>query len=413
MKTNVKSWNLDTINRRENKINPKPQYQRSAVWSESKKQLLIDTILRGYDIPKFYLRESNDLEFEHEVVDGQQRLRSIWEYLKDEWPLGDASKDLPQGDLAGKLYRDLGSDVQDELGIYQLSIVLVEDATDLEIRDLFLRLQEGVSLNPAEKRNAMPGTMRDFVAGLADHGLFRKVNRKNKRFEYDDWAAHVVCIELAGGPTDVKANNLKKMYEDNKKFDQNGVVAKKVKRVFNYMAKVLDDQPPEMNIKWGFVDLYLLISSMMDEYVLDKKHDEFAQFFVGFERERRDVDDPADLLDDTHDLWDKELYDYIQAFTTSGALRDRIETRNKVYRHRAFRDIHNLELKAVQRAFSEDQKIVIWRRDSGTCKHCGAKVDFPDMHADHIVPHSKGGKTIIENGQTLCAPCNLKKGNKV
>ncbi len=31
------------------------------------------------------------------------------------------------------------------------------------------------------------------------------------------------------------------------------------------------------------------------------------------------------------------------------------------------------------------------------------------MHADHIISHSKGGKTTIENGQTLCAGCNLKK----
>ena len=48
-----------------------------------------------------------------------------------------------------------------------MTIVEIFDASDIEIRDLFLRLQEGVSLNPAEKRNAFVGGMRDFIAELA------------------------------------------------------------------------------------------------------------------------------------------------------------------------------------------------------------------------------------------------------
>src|SRR2546426_11097495 len=101
MKTRPKTWNLDTIKRRATKINPKPPYQRSPVWSPAKKQLLIDSILRGYDIPKLYLRASTEPIYEHEVVDGQQRLRAIWEFLRDDYELGEDSSDLPQGNLVG------------------------------------------------------------------------------------------------------------------------------------------------------------------------------------------------------------------------------------------------------------------------------------------------------------------------
>ena len=176
MKSSSKSWTIYTIQQRESRINPRPQYQRAAVWNLTKKQKLIDSILRGYDIPKIYLRESPDDVYEHEVVDGQQRLRAIWEFANNDFPLSDDSSDLPQwGDLSDRRHDELESDVQDAFGLFDLSIVVIEDSSELEIRDLFLRLQEGVSLNPAEKRNAMVGTMRDFVSELADHSVFQGV----------------------------------------------------------------------------------------------------------------------------------------------------------------------------------------------------------------------------------------------
>src|SRR3989344_6843071 len=78
---------ISSIVRRESKIDPKPEYQRSPVWSKKQKQLLIDTIMRDLDIPKFYLRALKDSTYDWEVVDGQQRLRSIWEFRKGEYKI--------------------------------------------------------------------------------------------------------------------------------------------------------------------------------------------------------------------------------------------------------------------------------------------------------------------------------------
>lgn len=63
-------------------------------------------------------------------------------------------------------------------------------------------------------------------------------------------------------------------------------------------------------------------------------------------------------------------------------------------------------------------------RDEFTCQQCGARptvvwpdgIERPDLsqlHADHIVPYSRGGRNHLENLQLLCAPCNLKKGTKM
>lgn len=58
-----------------------------------------------------------------------------------------------------------------------------------------------------------------------------------------------------------------------------------------------------------------------------------------------------------------------------------------------------------------------WRvlqRDRFTCRACGASPALSpavELHVDHIKPWSKGGETVLENLQTLCATCNLGKSN--
>jgi Protein of unknown function DUF262 len=139
MRASVEMWGLDSVKRRKAKINPKPQYQRSLVWTPHKKQLLIDSILRGYDLPKFYLRKSTEEGYDYEVVDGQQRLNAIWDFLHDNISLPDEADDLPHGNLAGKKCSELAHDLQDVFYGYQITVVCIEEWTDLEVRDFFLR----------------------------------------------------------------------------------------------------------------------------------------------------------------------------------------------------------------------------------------------------------------------------------
>ena len=409
----VTDWLVYSVLAREGSINPQPQYQRTPVWTNKKKQLLIDSILRGYDLPKFYLCHSSDASFEYEVVDGQQRLRAIWEFRKDEYPLGEKSKDIPGfGNLSDKKWSDLSGDQQDQIGKFPLIITMIMEASDEEIQELFLRLQEGVVLNPAEKRNAMLGNMRNFIADLgADHSVFPLTRINGKRFGWHNLAAIVTCLEKAEGPTDVKAEDLSEMYDNNNEsFNDNGPIARKVKRHLNYMARVLKNRPPRMNIKWGFVDLYL--SEMDRSYVIRNREADFANFYVAFEGERRDISDPRELITQNRSDWDRDLYDYIQAFVRSGGIKQNIKTRHEVYKRRFLKDTQDLIPKDPRRVFTYNERVVIWHRDNGICQdeECGKSITFDEMEADHIISHIKGGITIIDNGQTLCRQCNARKG---
>ncbi len=413
MRISTLNWPIYSAANRKQKIDPRPQYQRGLVWGPHQKQLLIDSILRGYDIPKFYLRTTAlDSNFEHEVVDGQQRLRAIWDFKENVFPLGERSNDLPGSPpLEGKYFKELSSDLQDDFLGFTLAVTEIRDAEEVEIRELFLRLQEGKSLNPAEKRNAMLGNMRDFIKALADdHGVFKRTKLKSDRFGWDDLAAHVTCIEIAGGPTDIKAENLKSMYESQKSFDPEGTIAKKIKRVLNMMEKIFKVDTPELDIKWGFVDTYQAISFLESAYDLKDRLDELRGVYIAFEQERRQVSDPADLITGTPTWNDRDLYDYIGAFQKDGALRANLEKRRTVYLNRIHDGLPNLNPKDPNRNFSIDQRLIIWRRDGEQCKLCGTVVVLNEMHADHIQPHSAGGATTVENGQCLCVTCNLSKG---
>jgi hypothetical protein len=60
--------------------------------------------------------------------------------------------------------------------------------------------------------------------------------------------------------------------------------------------------------------------------------------------------------------------------------------------------------------FTEEQKRAILERDEYRCVVCGkGKKDGVELHVDHIKPRHLGGKSEIENGQTLCASCNFRK----
>src|SRR5439155_5555849 len=157
MEVKSEPWSIDSVKRREPKINPAPPYQRGPVWSESKKQLLIDSILRGMDVPKLYLRSTEKGPYNYEIIDGKQRLTAVWEFLRGNYVLSKEADPIDRHEIAGKNFDGLSDDLQDTFCGYPLSVVIISQATDEEIEEMFLRLNNGETLRAAEKRNAMPG----------------------------------------------------------------------------------------------------------------------------------------------------------------------------------------------------------------------------------------------------------------
>lgn len=131
-----------------------PQFQRRPVWSEKAKSYLIDTILRGKPIPKIFIRQIIDVKTKtsiREVVDGQQRLRTILSFIKDGFALSRSQ----HPNYGGMRFSQLPEDVQTQFLSFELAVDLLVNLPNSEILDIFGRLNSyAVVLNEQEKINS-------------------------------------------------------------------------------------------------------------------------------------------------------------------------------------------------------------------------------------------------------------------
>src|SRR5438552_2354781 len=131
-----------------------PAFQRRPVWSPEQSSYLIDTILNGLPFPEIYIRASTSAagRTNYEVVDGQQRVRSILDFASNDLELGgDGVSPL----LVGRRFEDLSPEQKAAFWNYDVVTRELHDATDGDIRDLFRRLNiSAVNLNDQELRHA-------------------------------------------------------------------------------------------------------------------------------------------------------------------------------------------------------------------------------------------------------------------
>lgn len=194
-----------------NLIDFDPLYQRYGnIWNNNKKQLLLDTIINGYDIPKFYfnyfINENNILNPNntiYAIIDGKQRLLAIKEFYENELKLSEnfVYYKNEQINLKGLNRQQIGQISPEILNIidnYILDVVYIITDEDEKIEELFLRLNGGSALNNAEKRNAIGGFLNNEIRILAEkHQFFSdKIKFNNPRFQHQDLLIKLAFIEF-------------------------------------------------------------------------------------------------------------------------------------------------------------------------------------------------------------------------
>jgi hypothetical protein len=407
MKMSKKPWPLSSTHGIRERINTNPDFQRPAVWNRSQKQLLVDTILRDYDVPKLYWRKVATKPDRYDVVDGQQRLRAIWGFFDGHFQLPKDADAIDGESVAGIGYKDLPDELRMAFDVYALDVVIIEDSDDDEVREMFLRLQNGTSLKAQEKRNAYPGQMGTFVRNLTSHKFFGRVGFDNARLNYDLIAAQLTCLEQAGGPTNVKNADLNKMYKNRATFDASGLEAKAVLRVLNVLADTFPEKTPELE-RYNVVAMYCVVSEMMRQYAFDYVKPLLHDWFLKFEEKRRIEDERVPEEADPEWVLYKEKISH--STDTADSIRSRMD-----FMLRDLLETHPMiPRKDLQRDFTHNQKLAVFRRDHGICqvrlKCQGTKLAWDDWHCDHKTAWTVGGATTVANAQVACSPCNLSKG---
>lgn len=249
------------INSEQEVINTSPDYQRKGgVWAIQKKQLLIDSILNDYDIPKLYFhnynsqqKEENGGKFDYAIIDGRQRIEAILEFINGDFAIADDFEYFADTSVraANLTYSDLAIEypkLKIRFDSYLLPIILI-DTEDLDlIEDMFSRLNEAVPLNAAEKRNALGGPMAAAIRDAAMHQLFtEKVKFSNNRYQHREVAAKLIFLEYMlsnfNKLADTKKPYLDKMVLDyrDKNMSPNEIL-NKTTSVFDLMANVFSNK---------------------------------------------------------------------------------------------------------------------------------------------------------------------------
>ncbi len=353
------------------KLDVRPEYQREYVYDIKERDAVINTVLNGFPLNIMYFVDRKDGTYE--VLDGQQRIISICRYATNRF-----SVKIPSttGGYNTVNYPNLEGAFQSKLDAfneYQLHVYICE-GTDEEKLEWFRTINiAGEKLENQEILNAIY-----HCEWLTDaKSLFSRRNcRAHKNYgkymngdyirqKYLEtvflWAADAEGLSGKNAieqymqlhRKDKNANDLWKYFED---------VFKWVQR--NFGKKVL---PSMKGVKWG---------------LLYNKH-------------KDDNLDPANLQSEvTRLIEDKE-----------------VERKSGIYEYllsgRTVDDEKVLNL----RQFDDDEKQTMYARQNGRCAICDKSFDIKDMHGDHVIPWSRGGKTNLDNGQMLCTTCNLKKSS--
>ncbi|MHB8288697.1 MAG: DUF262 domain-containing protein [Acidimicrobiales bacterium] len=346
MRRQTSEWTVRMLADLRGRINTDAEYQRGEVWSEPQQQLLIDSILRGFDLPKIFLRKLPDgSEYLFDVVDGVQRLTSIWRFLSDEFALPKSYVYDDLGPVGGRRWSELPQDAKDRLQFAKVTVTELETDSDDDIRELFQRLQKGEPLNAAERRNAMAGPVRNFVANtLAIHALWPETGLASRRFAWHEMSAIVLALVRAAGPIGLKGADLLSLYEDDT-FDPDGPLAKRTLELMDRLYTVAAIQRGALRTRWGVVDLSVALMRINAENLRPSARAVMA-FFQAFEIERRagaaEISDLRStvigLAADDKITEDElplpsikpDMLTYLNAFTREGASQANVEARAEV-----------------------------------------------------------------------------------
>ena len=260
-------------------------YQRGEVWPEEKKKLLIDSILRGIDIPKLYFFKINNDSYE--IVDGNQRMATIIGFFDEDFK-----------DKDGRTFSDLTDEERAKVEQHQFTVIEITEANENDLSDLFLRLQLGVPTNSGEKLNAIKSNMREFVKTLAVTNFITKVSIPKKRFAKEQVCAQI-CLNslnqfMEKGFHDTKFEDLKDMYKSNYDFSDTSDGAKRILNTMKSLDEIFGDDAIEIVNRAGIVSIYFLVEEKLLNDILEQNI--MKTFYLKFLKElKQEVEKGLDV----------------------------------------------------------------------------------------------------------------------
>ncbi len=277
MRMELRRRAIDKLYKRRDRIEMAECQRENNVWSPDKKRMLIDTILREWHLPKIYFRKID--ENTYECVDGQQRLLSIWEFCDNKLRLNRSTAE----EFGGYTYKELNDEVSDRFDDYELDVEEIEEATEVEVNELFLRLQLGEPLNTAEKLNAILGGMRNFCKTVAVHDFLKnKIAIRDTRYAHFDIATKWLFIEARGIQPQMRFPQLEGFMRENSSFSLKSELAKNINESLKYLNKAFPEKCSKLRNRANVLSVCMLATRVIKQGISNNTAKNFGDFVENF-----------------------------------------------------------------------------------------------------------------------------------
>jgi len=409
-----------------------PERQRDFVWDNERKYALIDSIIKRYPLGLFMWerqveRDADGEEIlEYSVVDGQQRLRTILDYInhRGSWvnPSLSVLAELRNRGYPFTPYQDLSQAAQRRFFRYQIPVSEISNFSEEEIDEIFLRVQYGMALKPGEKIKSITSDLKPIIIEIAGAELFHtdwgiKLSKRGgnvmlsacfvqaavvknpfQRFEFKYIEPF---LKASHQPSDIRAAN---------------EPVKSLLRLCGLVMGVAVSDPVVRKLTSGPKLFKLLFAAIyrleQNSFVLRGCEPDMAQGLITYanlaQGQQTPGEESAEYLAWMGTLRSSRM-DTDDAFKCTGMLANCLVNAG------------GLEVRDSQRFFSKEQRRQILERAEGRCQcqdcvfhsegpACGTSLLPINYHADHIRPWIDQGLTSLENGQALCSGCNSRKG---
>ncbi len=333
------------------KLDIRPPYQREFCYSDNQQQAVMDTVTKGFPLNTMYWVVRDDGRYE--VLDGQQRTISICRYVN-----GDYSYLL-------QYFTNLPEDKKEQILNYELQVYFCE-GTPSEKLDWFKTINiAGEKLTDQEIRNAV------FAGPWTAEA--------KKIFSKSNCAAKLLSDKYVNG------NPIR---QELLEIALGWFVGKDDKLIKNYMG--LHQNDTNANELWlYFQSVIAWIKALFPNYRKEMKGLDWGNLYNQYHEKSFD---PIKLEEEIQNLIDNE----------------EVTNYKGIYYYLFDRKESHLSL----REFDDKMKRKVYEKQNGICPICQKHFEYEEMEGDHIIPWSKGGKTIIENLQMLCRYDNNTKSAK-
>ena len=332
------------------RLDIRPAFQREFVYKEKQRDAVIETVKKGFPLNVMYWVKREDGHFD--LLDGQQRTISLCHYVAGKFSIDH------------RYFGNLTKTEQEQILNYKLMIYICE-GNDREKLDWFKIINiAGLQLTEQELRNAM----------YTGEWLYEAKRYFSKR----NCPAYRFAEKYLNGSA---------IRQDYLETALKWISARDGIEIEDYMSTHQHD--PNCNELWLYFNSVIdWMQVIFPNYRKEMKGRDWGVFFNKYGKNQYDAKTLeariVELMEDDDVTNNSGIYEYL---------------------------LSGEEKHLSIRAFTPKMARAAFERQKGVCPKCGKTFSIEEMQADHITPWSRGGKTIAENCQMLCADCNRRKSN--